>query len=196
MKPYCTITVPGVPRPAGSKSSAPHIRDVVRPPGPADIATSHAFREYLKVAVVLGVRVFDAGTHTKAWQKQISLAAQQLRLPPPVKGCEYAACFRFYMPRPNYHYQGNDPARPLRADCPRRHSVAPDATKLVRAVEDALTGSVWFDDAEIVRQRAVKVYGTRPGVIVKVFRLSVPEVAAGKPRKVLDRALLKKAGMF
>lgn len=35
----------------------------------------------------------------------------------------------------------------------------PDSTKLVRAVEDALTGVLWGDDAQVVDQHVFKRYG-------------------------------------
>lgn len=38
-------------------------------------------------------------------------------------------------------------------------SVMPDATKLLRGTEDALTGIVWHDDGQIVRQHVYKQYG-------------------------------------
>jgi Holliday junction resolvase RusA-like endonuclease len=39
-------------------------------------------------------------------------------------------------------------------------------TKLLRAVEDAATGLLWWDDAQIVTQIITKGYGTRPGVTI------------------------------
>lgn len=45
--------------------------------------------------------------------------------------------------------------------------VKPDLSKLVRAVEDALTGTVWVDDAQVVHLVAQKTYGA-PAVSVIV----------------------------
>lgn len=47
----------------------------------------------------------------------------------------------------------------------------PDATKLVRAIEDALTGHVWTDDAQIVSQYVGKCYGPAHRVVVTVTEL-------------------------
>lgn len=68
---------------------------------------------------------------------------------------------RFYLPRPKSVKR----ARP---------SVKPDLGKLVRAVEDALTGIVWKDDAQVVGYSDVgKEYadGRLPGVEVDVLLL-------------------------
>lgn len=47
----------------------------------------------------------------------------------------------------------------------------PDGLKLGRAVEDALSGIVYLDDAQIVEHHLRKAFGTRPGVqiIVRSF---------------------------
>jgi len=43
----------------------------------------------------------------------------------------------------------------------------PDCTKLLRALEDSLTGIIWKDDCQIVEQHVSKVYSPNPGA--KVF---------------------------
>lgn len=62
---------------------------------------------------------------------------------------------QFYVPRPKSHYG----ARGLRPSAPDYPAVRPDVTKLLRAVEDACTGVVWRDDAQVVEQHAGKSYG-------------------------------------
>jgi Holliday junction resolvase RusA-like endonuclease len=49
--------------------------------------------------------------------------------------------------------------------------VKPDATKLLRAVEDAMTGTVYRDDAQVVEQFVSKRYGDSEGVKVTVWTL-------------------------
>lgn len=44
----------------------------------------------------------------------------------------------------------------------------PDATKLLRAAEDSLTGVLWLDDSQIVTQRVLKRWGEAPGVRVTI----------------------------
>jgi len=42
----------------------------------------------------------------------------------------------------------------------------PDASKLLRAVEDALKGVAYTDDARVVAASPVKIYGDEPGVYI------------------------------
>ena len=53
--------------------------------------------------------------------------------------------------------------RGLRPSAPPYPATRPDVTKLLRAVEDAATGLLWADDAQIVTQSAAKRYGDGPG---------------------------------
>ena len=51
------------------------------------------------------------------------------------------------------------------------HTVRPDVDKLLRAVNDALTGVLWKDDSQIVNLEGEKTYamvGSQPGVTVLV----------------------------
>lgn len=54
---------------------------------------------------------------------------------------------------------------------PYHHIVKPDATKMLRAVEDALTGIAWGDDAQIARQRVEKCYSEVPGAFISIKQL-------------------------
>lgn len=45
----------------------------------------------------------------------------------------------------------------------------PDALKLARAVEDALTGLVYVDDSLIVQEYLEKVYADRPGCVIRLL---------------------------
>jgi hypothetical protein len=80
----------------------------------------------------------------------------------------------FKMPRPQSHLgrAGN----PL-PSAPAFHTTRPDATKLWRSTEDALTGIMWSDDAQIVLQTIQKRYadtGEHPGVWINVMRAGRP----------------------
>lgn len=73
----------------------------------------------------------------------------------------------FYMPRPKGHYRTGKRAAELRPAAPRHITTKPDLLKLTRAVEDAMTGIVWRDDAQVVEHRLFKKYG-QPGCVVQV----------------------------
>lgn len=76
----------------------------------------------------------------------------------------------FYVARP----KGHTGKRGLRRGAPAFPTTRPDATKLTRAVEDACTGILWGDDAQIVDQDVHKLYadgGLPIGVRVRVAAL-------------------------
>jgi Holliday junction resolvase RusA-like endonuclease len=53
----------------------------------------------------------------------------------------------FYEPRPKSHYGTGRNEKTLRDSAPSKPAKKPDALKLARGVEDALSGVVWTDDA-------------------------------------------------
>lgn len=63
--------------------------------------------------------------------------------------------------RPKSHYGTGRNAGRLKASAPARHTQAPDAGKVMRAVEDSLTGVVYRDDRQICRYgRVEKIWTT------------------------------------
>lgn len=111
----------------------------------------------------LGVRVVDDGKGNKAWRAIVGWTAKarmaELTLQPLPGALQVA--FDFIMPRPK------TVTRP-------RHIVKPDLTKLMRSTEDAMTGIVWLDDAQIVSQALTKRYasdGEASGVFIVVNQL-------------------------
>jgi Holliday junction resolvase RusA-like endonuclease len=45
----------------------------------------------------------------------------------------------------------------------------PDLDNLIKAVKDALTGVLWYDDSQIIELEAKKVYDNPPGVDITVW---------------------------
>lgn len=84
----------------------------------------------------------------------------------------------FAMPRPKAHYRTGKHAGELKGTAPAWHTSKPDATKLLRAVEDAMTGIVWRDDAQVCFQRVSKCYAPTAGAHVEVRPVTAPD--AGK----------------
>ena len=133
-----TFFVPGIPRPGGSKTP---------------------FRNPKTGKPI----VVDASRKNKEWRSVVALTAfeamkgkEPTRLPVILRVI-------FYMPRPKSHYRTGKHAGELKEDAPIFHTNTPDATKLMRSTEDALTGILWHDDAQVVAQMAVKKYGESPG---------------------------------
>jgi Holliday junction resolvase RusA-like endonuclease len=66
---------------------------------------------------------------------------------------------RFFLPRPGGHFGTGRNAGMLRPSAPTWPAVKPDVDKLARAVLDALTGTLWRDDKQVVWLEASKHYG-------------------------------------
>ena len=112
--------------------------------------------------------LIDACKRNKGWRTLVAVAAREALdgagvLQPPL-----ALFIEFRMPRPKSHY-GSDGT--VKAGAPWVPTVRPDATKLLRSTEDALTGIVWSDDAQIVEQYVSKAYSSdgATGARVTVF---------------------------
>jgi len=75
----------------------------------------------------------------------------------------------FNLPRPKNHYGTGKNIYVLKHSAPFFHTKTPDITKLIRAVEDALTGVVWRDDSQVYAQNTIKLYADgRSGVMVTI----------------------------
>lgn len=79
--------------------------------------------------------------------------------------------FIFQRVRPKGHYGSGRNAGVLKPSAAAYPSGRPDVLKLARAVEDALTGVLWRDDALIVDERLRKEYGERDCCVVRVYRV-------------------------
>lgn len=97
----------------------------------------------------------DSGQRGKHWRSAVQAAARTVYAGPLLEG-PLRVIVTFASLRPT---SGKARQRPY-------PSVRPDATKLMRALEDALTGVVWRDDAQIVDQHVAKRYADRPGAAV------------------------------
>jgi Holliday junction resolvase RusA-like endonuclease len=88
----------------------------------------------------------DSSRRGYAWRRDVAQAAGLAMRGRPLLDGALAFHVTFYVPRPKTHY-GRRGLRPSALPFP---TTRPDATKLLRAVEDALTGVVWRDDAQVV----------------------------------------------
>jgi Holliday junction resolvase RusA-like endonuclease len=151
------LDVPGVPVPGGSKRGF-----IVRGAGRPD-----------RVAMA------DAsGARGKNWRAAIQHAASMSFAQTALLDGPLALDVTFTMPRPASHYGKKKGVALLKATAPHYHTTRPDATKLVRLIEDALSGVVWTDDSRIAEQSARKVYGARPGAVIRIYRLRDPGAIA------------------
>lgn len=104
---------------------------------------------------------------SKEWKAAVALFAQQNYSGAPLRG-PLRLNIVFHMRRPNSHFgTGRNEGR-LKPSAPEYCTTRPDRTKLTRSTEDALTGILWRDDAQVVDGNISKVYSCRPGAEITV----------------------------
>jgi Holliday junction resolvase RusA-like endonuclease len=130
------------------------------------------------------VAVADDNSRTKVWQAQVAYAAVESDgecVRGPIR-----LALAFYFHRPRAHYRSGRNAHLIRDGAPPRHVVRPDLLKLTRAIEDALTGVLWHDDAQVCEEFLSKHYAEsdepeRVRVRVELLEPESP-VAGAHPR--------------
>lgn len=143
--------VPGIARTAGSKS---------------------AFKDKDKYGTV---HLTHAGKHSKGWMDSVKWwALDTYGQRTILLTCPVTLKLTFYRGRPKGHFRTGRNAGLLRNSAPEHPTSKPDLTKLTRAVEDALTGIIWKDDSQVVKQETIKVYcrsEDKAGVLIEVGKL-------------------------
>lgn len=135
--------VPGLPAPGGSKRGFP----IKRANG------------------TIGVSIVDDAKRNAPWRASVALEGSiAMDGREPLEG-PLSLDVEFVMPRRKAHFRANGG---VKITAPTHHASKPDRTKLLRALEDALTKIVWRDDTQVVDGRTTKRYGDRPGAHVKV----------------------------
>jgi len=145
-----SIRVVGMPKPGGSKKAFQH---------------QHTGR----------IVVTDDCKTTKTWRADVRNAALMEWGDRPLLDEPIRLGIVFILPRPKGHYGTGRNAGRLKPSAPAFPITKPDATKLLRSTEDALTDVVWRDDSRIVAQTVHKAYGEpteRPGAVITVETLT------------------------
>ena len=139
------LFISGIPRPGGSKRAFIARRKggafVTRPDGSPVVNMTDM-----------------SGKAGKTWRSDCKAFAMSAMAGRPLFTGPLHLTVAFYMPRPQKHYRTGKHAGELRDDAPYYHTSKPDVTKLLRSLEDALTGVCWADDSTIAWQKAMKVY--------------------------------------
>ena len=138
--------VPGIPKPGGSKRAVPNWKTGK-------------------------VNVFDDCNGNLAWRNDVQ--SQYIRNGRKNFGKSVIVLgLYFFFQRPKGHFGTGRNSSSLRKGAPVYHLQKPDITKLVRAVEDALTGVAWTDDCQVFKQMAQKSWCDDdhriPGVFIKI----------------------------
>lgn len=132
------------------------------------------------------LNVTDDNPASKAWQRAVADAARTHFVGAPAAECALEFEFEFSVYRPESHWGSGRNAHLLRDLAPARPIVRPDALKYARGTEDALTGIVWRDDAQVVRLVVEKRYAVPEagwngeGVRIRVWRSEL-QLAADLP---------------
>ncbi len=149
------LFVPGIPRPGGSKTAT-----LIRKKG-GEIVMKNG-------RPLITTR--DDAKGNAEWKQTVAYFARQAYDAAPM-ATPLRVTVTFIMPRRKGDYGSGKNAGRLKPNAPVYHTVKPDATKLMRSTEDALTGILWIDDALIVKQELTKVYGDKPGAHIKLERV-------------------------
>ncbi|RLC27770.1 MAG: RusA family crossover junction endodeoxyribonuclease [Deltaproteobacteria bacterium] len=119
-------------------------------------------------------RVIDDNPKVVQWKQQVAYFAAQALDEANINEMFSGAIFLrlvFQRPRPKSHYGTGRNARRLKSSAPPHPTTKPDLLKLARAVEDALSGVVYRDDAQIVKECLKKKYGPHFAVDVTIMEI-------------------------
>ena len=89
------------------------------------------------------------------WRAAVALAASEAMNGKELLSGPLFVKIEFEMPRPKSHFSSKGP---LKKTAPDWNTKKPDVCKLTRSTEDAMTGVVWNDDAQIVHSVTLKRY--------------------------------------
>jgi len=115
--------------------------------------------------------IVDAGgIKTKKWRSVVAETAREAMYNKDIFLCAVSLTVSFYLARPKNHYGTGSNSWKLKESAPEHHTKQPDATKLLRSTEDALTKIVWEDDAQVVEQTVKKYYTAgATGALIKII---------------------------
>jgi len=94
----------------------------------------------------------------KSWRQDVANAARAVYDGPLLDG-PVKLSILFILPRPQGHFGSGRNAGKLKDSAPIYPTRRPDLVKLTRGIEDALTGVLWRDDSQIVKQELEKTFG-------------------------------------
>lgn len=115
------------------------------------------------------------GSDPKAWKESVAQVAGEAMNGSGLFVGPLRVSFTFYRPRPSSHFGTGRNAGKLKPSAPAYPTGKPDVLKVARAVEDALTGVVYRDDAQIVFEVLEKRYGEPARVEVTIVPLRPEE---------------------
>ena len=142
-KEIARFTVQGDPKPGGSKS----------------------YKGMSKAGKAI---IVDACKGNKSWRESVKWAGFEAYQGELIRNTAIQLEITFLKTRPQSHFGSGRNADKLKASAPSKPLTRPDATKLTRSTEDALTGVIWYDDSLITDQHIYRRYADRPGAEIVV----------------------------
>ena len=112
-----------------------------------------------------------ANKRQKPWMSHVASTARDSYKGPVLK-CPIQMTIDFIFFRPKSHFGTGRNSDVLKPSAPIYHIIKPDAIKLARAIEDALTGIIWHDDSQVFDTHPVKRYDSgwgRQGALVTIL---------------------------
>ncbi len=100
--------------------------------------------------------VKDSNEKSKSWMQEVRSAAAAAHGGRPLMMGAIELSIEFHFARPKSHYGSGKNASFVKSSAPRIHAQSPDLAKLIRCLEDALTGVVWLDDRQVYRYGSIQ----------------------------------------
>lgn len=151
------FTVYGQAQPAGSKSSFV----------PRDKRTGQPFQKNGRIIV----NTVDSNPKSKDWKNQVSYEARKAYTGPLLEG-PLRFTLTVHRVRPGGHFKKCNGVSTDQLSSEGRATpypiTKPDVLKLARGVEDALSGVIYRDDAQICDERLLKVWGEQARIDVTI----------------------------
>lgn len=155
--------VEGEPRPRGSKTAIPNYN--FKTGWPIYVAKPSVRKGKVVRFARVSMRYVDSKDSNK-WMKAVAGEAEQFRQNPLWDGPVTMLCGFCYEYPKSYCSTAKGKEHLPRPSAPVHKTTMPDVIKLGRAIEDALKGVIYSDDARIVHQQPIKCYSRYTGVWV------------------------------
>lgn len=118
-----------------------------------------------------GVTVLRTPKETRAYEKHVSIVSKlAMRGKPPMNGAVRISLLMYFTPSASWSERKK--AAALANEF--RPTFAPDASNVLKAIEDGMNGVVYDDDAQIVSGAFEKLFATRAHCAVKVEQIALP----------------------
>lgn len=116
--------------------------------------------------------LIDSCKRAKPWRESVQYEAHEAMMKHNMTIDDFAGpltlrCI-FYRRRPKSHFGTGANSQKLKDSAPRFPTTRPDSTKMLRALEDAMTGVVYQDDSIIVHHDILKIYDVQDKVSIEI----------------------------